>query len=278
MIVNEIKVKDYLTKSKLDDYTINPYIGCTHACKYCYACFMKRFTGHKDKWGEFVDVKLCDKPIDIKKLAGKTLFLSSVTDCYNHLESKYEVTRKILTQLIAADAKIQISTKNKLILRDLDILKQLKNVTVALSVNTLDETFRKDMDRASTIDERLFTLKTLHENGIKTVLFMSPIFMGLTDYKGIIERTKTFIDEYWFEDLNLRGEYKYEILDYIKTKHPQLYPYYQSVYVEGNRRYLEILNKKIIKCAQDNGVKYQDYFHHADVIKREMLKSKNLNQ
>ena len=153
MVEKEVVVKDLVTKSNLpaSDYVINPYVGCPHGCRYCYACFMKRFTAHKDKWGEFVDVKLCDKPIDIKKLAGKTLFLSSVTDCYNHLESKYEVTRKILTQLIAADAKIQISTKNKLILRDLDILKQLKNVTVALSVNTLDETFRKDMDRASTM-------------------------------------------------------------------------------------------------------------------------------
>lgn len=71
-----LQVKDYLTKSNLpaSDYVINPYIGCSHACKYCYACFMKRFTGHTEEWGSFIDVKLCDKPINLKKYKTKLFF------------------------------------------------------------------------------------------------------------------------------------------------------------------------------------------------------------
>lgn len=58
MIIREIDVKEVVTKSNLPvcDYSLNPYVGCEHACKYCYACFMKRFTGHEEQWGEFVDV------------------------------------------------------------------------------------------------------------------------------------------------------------------------------------------------------------------------------
>ena len=68
IIVKLVEAKDYLTKSNLPDcdYVINPYIGCPHACKYCYACFMKRFTGHKEEWGSFIDIKQCEKPINLK--------------------------------------------------------------------------------------------------------------------------------------------------------------------------------------------------------------------
>lgn len=60
-----IDVKSYVTKSNVpvSDFSINPYIGCPHACKYCYASFMKRFTGHSEEWGTFVDIKRCDNPI-----------------------------------------------------------------------------------------------------------------------------------------------------------------------------------------------------------------------
>ena len=83
MLVKEIKVNDYLTKSNLpaSDYVINPYIGCTHGCKYCYASFMKRFTGHKEDWGDFVDIKLCDKKINLKRRSKELVVLESVTEC-----------------------------------------------------------------------------------------------------------------------------------------------------------------------------------------------------
>jgi len=58
MIVREIFAKSVLLKSQIYDYAINPYVGCSHSCRYCYAAFMRRFTGHREKWGEFVDVKI----------------------------------------------------------------------------------------------------------------------------------------------------------------------------------------------------------------------------
>ena len=93
IIEKEIEVKNYVTKSNLpsSDYVINPYVGCPHACKYCYASFMKRFTGHEEEWGTFIDIKRCEKEIDLKKLGNKSIFLSSVTDCYIHMKKSMEL-------------------------------------------------------------------------------------------------------------------------------------------------------------------------------------------
>lgn len=268
--ITEVTTNDYLTKSKLPsaDYVINPYIGCTHGCKYCYAYFMKRFTNHKEEWGSFIDIKRCSKKIDIKKLEGKTVFLSSVTDCYNSQEKNYELTRNILKQLENANCTINISTKSSLILRDLDLLKRCKHVIVALSINTLNEQFKNDMDNASSIKERLETLKTLHENGIYTVLFMSPIFPYITDWKDIIEKSKDYVDEFWFENLNLRGAYKTVILDYIKEKYPAYYNVYLTIYQKKDKTYWKNLSIEINEYCDSHQIKYKNYFYHEEIKKK----------
>ena len=58
MIIKEVKAKSILSKSQVYTYSLNPYTGCQHACSYCYARYMKRFTGHKEPWGQFIDVKV----------------------------------------------------------------------------------------------------------------------------------------------------------------------------------------------------------------------------
>ena len=95
---------------------------------------MKRFTGHTEDWGTFIDIKICNKKIDLNKISKKKVFLSSVTDCYNPFEEKYKLTRNILEQLVDSDCYLSISTKSKLILRDLDLLKQINDL-----VNELNE-------------------------------------------------------------------------------------------------------------------------------------------
>lgn len=269
VIEKKIKVKDYLTKSSLpaSDYVINPYVGCPHACKYCYASFMKRFTGHDEKWGTFIDIKECDKPIDIKKLKGKTLFVSSVTDCYNPFEEKYEVTRKILEQLITAECEVTISTKSDLIIRDLDLLKKIPQLKVAFSINTLNESFRRDMDNASFIDRRIQTMRELYQAGIYTVLFMSPIFPYLTEWKEIIDYTQGFVKEYWFENLNLRGSYKKEIFEYIRCHYPDLLSVYEKIYVKKDSDYWQKLAVEMDEYCRKLGVEYTNYFYHEKLVR-----------
>lgn len=277
-IENVVEVKDYLTKSNLPtcDFVINPYIGCPHACKYCYASFMKRFTGHNEPWGTFVDAKRCEKPISEKRITGKSVFLSSVTDCYNPYEEKYGITRTLLEQLVSVDCELGISTKSKLILRDIDLLKQCRHLKVSMSINTLDEDFKNDMDAASSIADRLNTLKELHHQGIYTILFMSPIFPGITDFKAIIEASQPFIDEYWFENLNLRGSYKQTILSYIDEKHPHLKDLYKKIYVAGDKSYWVDLSLEIEDYCKAKGVNYTNYFYHEELVKAKLERNKGL--
>lgn len=270
IIEKEIEAKDYLTKSNLpaSDYVINPYVGCPHGCKYCYASFMKRFTGHSEEWGTFIDIKRCSKPISKKKLKGKTVFLASVTDCYNPYEEKYCITQSILKQLLDIECTVSISTKSSLILRDLELLKQFKDISVAMSINTLDESFKNDMDNASSIEARMNTLKVLHENGIHTVLFMSPIFPVITEYKEIIEKTRSFVDEYWFENLNLRGEYKASILKYINEKYPQHIELYKQIYLKRNKDYWDELAEELEVYCTERSIIHTNFFYHEQLVKQ----------
>ena len=264
----EIDTKDLITKSNLpaSDYVINPYVGCPHACKYCYARFMKRFTGHTEEWGDFIDIKRCAKPINVKKLYHKSVFLSSVTDCYNPFEAKYQITRDVLKQLTQADCQITISTKSDLILRDIDVLKELKNLIVAVSVNTLDNGFQSDMDHAGSITRRIAALKELRKQGIYTVLFLSPIFPYITDFKEILEATSGFVCEYWFENLNLRGNYKQEILQYIAEKYPQYLNDYKEIYNNKNMEYWKQLSADIDSYCSQKEIRYTNYFYHSLLV------------
>lgn len=256
MIVKEISAKSILTKSNLpvSDYSANPYTGCEHACKYCYASFMKRFTNHSEEWGEFLDVKTW--PEVKKNLQGKEIFIGSVTDPYQPAEEKYKRTRILLEQLQGSGAKISIATKSDLILRDLDLLKKFPDVRVSWSINTLDENFRADMDKAPSITRRLEAMKIFHDEGIRTTCFISPIFPGISDVIAIIERAKNFCNLVWLENLNLRGDYRKKIFEYIHEKYSHLEKLYHEIYTQKDFSYWHELDEVIKNYAQENNLPY----------------------
>ncbi len=267
MIIKNIKVKGILTKSNLpvSDFSANPYVGCSHACKYCYASFMKRFTNHDEEWGTFVDVKEWPMIKNPKKYAGKEIFMCSVTDPYQPIEAKYLRTRKLLEELQGSGAKISIATKSDLILRDLDLLKTFPEVRVSFSINTLNENFRADMDKAVSIERRLNAMKILHDEKIRTTCFISPIFPGISDVKAIIGRAKNFCNLVWLENLNLRGDYRGRILNYIHEKHQELDGLYYEIYTKKNLSYWYELNEDIKNFASENNL---PYVRNDDTVKR----------
>ena len=183
--------------------------------------------------------------------------IGSVTDGYNPYEAEFGNTRRLLEELRGTQAEIMICTKSDLVLRDLDLLKRFPKVTVSWSVNTLDEQFRSDMDRAVSIERRLAAMRQTYEAGIRTVCFVSPIFPGITDVKAIIERVKDFADLVWLENLNLRGQFKGVIMDYIREKHPSLVPLYEDIYNRKRSDYWQSLEKEISAYAAEQGYPYR---------------------
>lgn len=258
-IIQEVNVKSILSKSNLPvcEYSVNPYVGCTHGCKYCYASFMKRFTGHPEPWGTFLDVKYWPKIKNPGKYAGKELFIGSVTDPYNPQEEVFGRTRELLLELKGSGAKISIATKSDLILRDLELIKTFPGARVSWSINTLDEAFKNGMDDAVSIKRRLSAMEAFHQAGIRTTCFISPIFPGITDVKAIIRRAKGCCNLIWLENLNLRGNFKPVILDYIRKKYPDLVPLYEEIYTRQNRNYWINLDAELKSFAAREGLDYK---------------------
>ena len=217
-VLRQIEVKNILTKSNLPvaDYSVNPYTGCAHACRYCYASFMKRFSNHPEPWGGFVDVKLWPGIRHKERYAGAELFIGSVTDPYQPAEEVFGRTRALLEQLQGSGCRISIATKSDLVLRDIDLIRTFPDARVSFSINTLDEDFRADMDDARPIRCRIEAMRRLHEEGIRTTCFISPIFPLITDCRAIIDACRDKCNLVWLENLNLRGDYKPVILEYIR--------------------------------------------------------------
>lgn len=265
--IQTVEVKSVLTKSNLPvcEYSVNPYVGCTHACKYCYASFMKRFTGYLESWGTFLDVKYWKEIKNAEKYKGKELFIGSVTDPYNPQEETYGRTRALLEQLKGSGAILSIATKSDLVLRDLDLIKTFPNARISWSINTLDENFRRDMDNAVSIERRLSAMKAFYLAGVRTTCFISPIFPGITDVKAIIRQAMSQCNLIWLENLNLRGGYKTVIMDYIKKTYPQHLSLYHEIYDCKDLSFWAALDKELKDFAAEIGF---DYVTNDDSMKR----------
>ena len=271
-IIKETVSKNIITKSKLPDtdYVINNYVGCNHGCIYCYAEFMKRFTNHTEKWGEFLDVKKFNEEKFVKYLkkinSDKKILMSSVTDPYNPYEIKYKSTRNILKLFIQANNEhihLEILTKSLLIFRDIDLLKKIKNITVGISLNTLNDNLRRQIEPcAGSIKSRIEILKKLKGENIPVYLFISPIFPMLTQLEEIIATCKDTVDFIYFENLNLRGRYKKTILDFISKNFPEYSQLYQDIYTKNKKEYWYLLMEDINRLCKIYDIKYKTFFFH----------------
>jgi DNA repair photolyase len=185
MILQEVQAKSILSSSKVYPYVINPYTGCQHACTYCYARFMKRFTHHHEPWGEFVDVKINAPDLlrqQIKKKARQRVWVSGVCDPYQPVEAKYQLTRQCLEILVEEKWPVTIQTRSRLVLRDLDLLTEGNDFEVGLSVTTADDDMRALFEpHAPSIQDRISTLNQIHRAGIRTYVMIAPMLPGAED-------------------------------------------------------------------------------------------------
>ncbi len=197
MIIKEIRSKTILSASKIHDYVINPYVGCQHGCRYCYARYIKKFTGHKEAWGDFVDIKTNAADllqVEAKKKKRGRVWVSGLCDPYQPLEARWKLTRKCLEILADNKWPVTIQTRSSLVLRDMDIIKRAEDFEVGLSITTADDEIRKLFEPyAPTINERIGTLNELHRSGIRTFAMIAPLLPGAEDLVNVLEGNVDYV-------------------------------------------------------------------------------------
>jgi DNA repair photolyase len=195
VIVREIKARTVLSKSRIYDYAVNAFVGCGHGCVYCYAKFMRRFTGHREPWGAFVDVKVNAPELltkEVRKKRRGRVWISGVCDAYQPLERNYRLTRQCLEILVEHGWPVTVQTKSPLVLRDMDILKRAADVEVGFTITTADDRVRKAFEPgAPPIAERIDALGTLHAGGIRTFVMTAPL---LPRAEGLAEVLRGTVD------------------------------------------------------------------------------------
>lgn len=267
MIVREIECKSILTKSGIRtvDYAINPYVGCEHSCVYCYASFMKRFTGHKEEWGTFVDIKINAAEVlarQLRRAKPGSITLGTVTDAYQPLERGYGVTRACLESLVGYDFPVTVLTKSGLVLRDLDLIKHLKNVQVAFTIITLDDEVRRRFEPySSSIPARLEALRVLAEAGISTWAFCGPLLPVLSDGEEELdalfgELKRVDVGYVLVDSLNLRGGAWGRVKRALEAHYPELVEDYRALLADRTL-YHEALMERTRRIAARRGLPWK---------------------
>ena len=190
--------RNIVNKVNSDDvgmlYSLNPYQGCEHGCIYCYARNSHQYWGYSA--GLDFESKIMVKPdaprllrefLDKRSWQCTPIGLSGNTDCYQPLESKYRITRQLLEVFLEYRNPVGIITKNRLILRDLDVLKQLaekKLVHVMITITSLNEDLRLRMEpRTAAYAQRLKVIEALAKAGIPVGVMIAPIIPGLNSHE-----------------------------------------------------------------------------------------------
>jgi DNA repair photolyase len=243
MKITEIYAKTILSKSQVSDYAVNAYVGCQHACVYCYAKFMKRFTGHREDWGAFVDVKVNAPELlaqeVLKKKVGR-VWVSGVCDPYQPLERRYRLTQRCLAVLVENNWPIMVQTKSPLVLRDIELLKKAADVEVGFTITTADERMRKIFEPgAPPIAKRIEALEELHIAGIRTFVMIAPLLPGA---EGLPDLLNGKVGHVLIDRLN------YHYADAVYKKYGMLWAKEESFFREKGEELRKAFEKNGVFC------------------------------
>ncbi len=161
------------------DFTLNPYAGCTFGCTYCYAAFFARDVERQQDWGNWVEVK--ENAVALlqrmrRSLAGRSIYLSSVTDPYQPIERSLGLVRAVLEQLVHHQPRLMVQTRSPLVTRDIDILQRFNHLRVNVTVTTDSERVRRAFEpQCPPNDARLDAVRQLVDAGLDVGVTMTPL-------------------------------------------------------------------------------------------------------
>ncbi len=264
VVVREVQCRRLLNRCGIDDYSFNCYVGCGHGCGYCYARFMQRFHPHDEEWGRFVDVRINAVQAlarQLRRLEPGSVFTCSACDGWQPIEARYRLTRECCRLLVTAGFQLNILTKSKLVLRDLDVLAQ-PQVQIGVTITTPDENWAAIWEPgASTVAERIEILRQAKAAGLRTAVMFGPLLPGVSDTEEALKRlfaiaAETGVDRIWTDLLNPRPRVWPAIQQVLRLHCPELYDHYQRVLFDAGfrRDYERRLNARIRKAAQAAGL------------------------
>jgi DNA repair photolyase len=257
--VREVTCKTALSPSRLPgyDYALNPYRGCQHACVYCYAPSVLR---EGREWGSFVDVKInLPRALsrEVKKRRKGVVGISTVTDAYQPIESKYRLTRACLKLLLKQDFPIVIQTKSSLVMRDLDLIKKFSAAEVGFTITAYDSDLARGYEpNASRVEERFDALERFIKEGVRTWVFIGPIMPYITDEGDSLERllsklSDLGVDEVIVDRLNFRRGVKEKVMLFIEGHHPELLEVYRNL----SGSYFDRVKGEIARLCKEKDLK-----------------------
>lgn len=270
--IREVMAKSILNPSRIGGvaYAINPYIGCQHGCVYCYGRFMMRYTGHHgEEWGSFVDAKVNAPRIlqqqlrRYKKPRKEPVLFSSVTDAYQPLERRFNLTRLCLELLEKYQFPVSILTKSDFVLRDVDLLGSQPENEVGFTIISLDERVRQVFETGAPPNtRRLVALSELNSQGIRTYAFVGPIIPHLStpSLDELVRRlADTGVAYILFDRLNI----KYGNRPIIEKALHTHFSKDEKAITEALRRgsqYYETVRDQVIDLSQQYGVEAEIFF------------------
>jgi DNA repair photolyase len=233
-------------------WTINPYRGCTHSCHYCFARAFHSYLdlGIGDDFASKIIVKtnvveVLRRELASPKWTGEHIAMGTATDPYQHCEGRYKLTRGVVSALADFANPLSMLTKSTMIVRDLDVFRRLAqraDVTVSMSVGTLDESVRTVVEPGTPPGRRrLEILARIADAGIRTGVLVAPILPGLTDdeehldevVSACVEAGVTFASPI---ALHIRKSIRDYVVPWVERTYPQLAPLYRELY--GRRAYV----------------------------------------
>jgi DNA repair photolyase len=264
LVVREVQCRNLLNRCGIDDYSFNCYVGCGHACGYCYARFMQRFHPHDEEWGRFVDVRVnavAALTRQLRRLEPGSVFTCSACDGWQPIEAQYRLTRECCRLLIEAGFQLNVLTKNKLVLRDLDILNGPR-VRLGVTITTPNEKWAAIWEPgASSVADRIEVLRQAKAAGLRTTLMFGPLLPGISDTEEALGRLFAIaadvqVDHIWTDVLNPRPRVWASVQQVVRRHCPDLYEYYRKVLFDEAFRgeYTRRLNARIRKAARAVGV------------------------
>lgn len=248
------------------EYEINIYRGCEHGCIYCYALYSHHYLNDE----QFFDhiyykeniVEVLRKELSSPRWSGGIINLGSVSDCYQPCERELCLTREILKLMIEFKQSINISTKSKLILRDLDLLSELSKVAqvnITCTITTADEHIQKLIEPLATSSlERMKVLQILKQQTHASVgILMMPIIPYLTDFYENLEAIYQLAQNIQIDFiipgiLYLRGPTKTHFYNIIQSYHDSLYRELKQLYISGSctKEYRKQVYQKITELQK----------------------------